>query len=364
MTFINPAQKLFAHMGTLTALQNGEVPPPLSIEIDTSNRCSLGCNWCHFAFTHTRGPLAGKREKPDGAIPGGDLLDTELAKRMLFQFADAGVGCITWTGGGEPTLHPDFDELVRYTGSYGCELPQGLYTHGGHIDEQRAALLKREATFVYVSLDAANAGDYKRDKGVDRFQPACDGIRRLVAAEGSATIGVGFLVTADNWNQTATAARLVYELGADYIQFRPTVHYSQERPGALGEDTGWMRDAIAALRALKRGWDVDRPGFVEVDFGRFDGYRDWVGHGYAMCWWSALQTVVTPNGSMWTCVNKREHPASLLGSLAEESFAEIWARRPVADVDGSCRVMCRGHVANQALDHVMAQRSAPHAAFV
>lgn len=352
-SFIDPRLKVFGHMDRLAALKTGEAPPPINVECDLSNRCSLGCQWCHFAYTHVRGPLKGKQEKPAGAIPGGDLMDTELALRIVREFADAGVASITWTGGGEPTLHPDFDSIVEAAAT--TRLKQGLYTHGGHLNPDRAALLKAVMTFVYVSLDAADRESYKRDKGVDRFEAACDGVRRLSVAEGAATVGVGYLVTPDNWQHAERAIALVDELGGDYIQFRPTVRFDQATPEQLAEETGWLNDAIDHLERLQG----DR---VIVDLDRFRGYRDWRGHGYPTCWWSGLQTVVTPNGKVWTCVNKREHPAAEIGDLSRESFASLWARRPIARVDGSCRISCRGHVANSVLDEIMAPR--PHPEFV
>ena len=134
-TYIDPARKLYAHMDRLVALKAGANPSPVNVEIDLTNRCSLGCAWCHFGYTHTRGPLAGKREKPDGAIAGGDVMDRKLALAIVKQLAAGGVRSVTWTGGGEPTLHPEFDEVVVVAHAHG--LDQGVYTHGGHIDADR-----------------------------------------------------------------------------------------------------------------------------------------------------------------------------------------------------------------------------------
>src|SRR5512139_1310988 len=116
--YIDPRAKLLHHLDRLYAIQRGAIAPPVNIEIDLSNRCSLGCEWCHFAYTHTRGPLAGKRDKPDASIPGGDLMDTYLARRIIDQLAENGVRSVTWTGGGEPTLHPHFNEIIEYTAQY------------------------------------------------------------------------------------------------------------------------------------------------------------------------------------------------------------------------------------------------------
>jgi MoaA/NifB/PqqE/SkfB family radical SAM enzyme len=354
-TYINPGMKLFQHMDKLHEIKLGHRPPPVNVEIDLSNRCSLGCSWCHFAYTHTRGPLAGKMDKPQDAIGGGDLMQRDFASDIFRQLADAGVKSITFTGGGEPTVHPDFDHIVHYAAMQGLEM--GMYSHGGHINQKRAAYLKRHFTWVFVSLDECTPEAYKASKGVDRFDKATEGIRNLVAAEGNATVGVGFLLHEGNWRDTHKMVRLGKELGADYVQFRPTVHFAMNKPGELAENTSWITGALAHLGAYTHD------SFVIADAERFRMYRDWDGHGYSQCHWSALQTVITPNGKVWRCTNKREHPGALLGDLSVESFADVWARSggPCA-VDSACRVLCRGHIANLTLDKVMQPMA--HANFV
>lgn len=354
--YIDPRHKVLRHLDKLHQLAHyGNTSAPVNVEIDASNVCSLGCSWCHFGYTHTRGPLAGKHAKPDGAIDGGHMLDWTLAQRILTQLAGCGVKSVTWTGGGEPTLNPHFDEMVRHAAAVGLE--QGLYTHGGHIDAKRAALLKSTLTWVYVSLDECTPDAYQRGKGVNRFRQATDGIRRLVAAEGTATVGVGFLLHPDNFRQVPAMVELGRLLGVDYMQFRPRVTYSQDAPNQLAEDTQWVWRAIAQLAPY-----ADDPDVV-MDTDRFAMYRDWQGHGYTTCHWSALQTVITPNGKVWRCVNKREHPDALLGDLVQEDFASLWARAGGAcTVNAACRLMCRGHISNLTLDGILA--STPHANFI
>lgn len=347
MNYINPRSKLFQHMPTLALIQQGRKPPPVNVEIDLSNRCSLGCSWCHFAYTHTKGPLVGKMDKPADAIPGGDLMDENLAYAIVEGLKTAGVKSITWTGGGEPTLHPKFDHIACH--AYVNGLDQGMYTHGGHIDQQRAATIKQRFTWVFVSLDECTPDSYKASKGVNRFQAACDGIRNLVEAKGDATIGVGFLIHAGNWQDIHAMVRLGHELGVNYVQFRPTVHFEQDEPGKSVEtDTAWIRHAMGRLNAYKHD------SFVIADRERFAMYADWQGHGYKTCNWSALQTVITPNGKVWRCTNKREHPSALLGDLSVESFETMWARSGgPCQVDSECRILCRGHIANLTLDGIM-----------
>ena len=351
MSYIDPPDKLLHHVDRLAELKAGAMPAPINLEIDLSNRCSLGCEGCHFGYTHTRGPLANS-DKPIDVQAMGDLMDVHLAKRMLSEAYVMGVRSVTWTGGGEPTLHPQFDEIASWS-----LMPQGMYTNGCHISPARARLLRHKFAWVYVSLDYAERFDYKLYKKADKFEDAITGIARLADAPGEATIGVGFLLWRENWTQMHQMIDLAFAQGADYVQFRPMILHKLHSPGEIQEDTGWMDDLINDLRAISH-----HPGVI-VDVDRFVNYRDWDGHGYPTCWWSALQTVITPNGKLWTCVNRRGFKGDEIGDLNTDTLYNIWQQHQVKQVDHDCRVMCRGHVPNTVLDKVMSN-SNPHNYFV
>lgn len=345
--YIAPRSKLFAHLPTLEAIRRGEKPAPINVELDISFRCDYRCQNCHFAYTHTRGPWAGKVDKPEGAIDGGDLMDYDLACRIFDQLATYGVKSLTFTGGGEPSIHPRFDDIIKRAHSVGLEL--GIYTHGSFITDDRAAWMKKHFKWIYISFDAHDAESYKAHKGVNRFAKVCANIKRLVALEGDATIGMGFLIHNDNWKQIHEMARLGRNLGVDYVQFRPLVLHESHDPGAKQDaDTTWALRATGRLNAYKGD------SFVVADIARFEEYANWRGHGYQQCYFSALQTVITPNGKAWRCTNKREYPDGLLGDLSTESFADMWERSGgTCMVNDKCRIFCRGHSSNQTLQGVM-----------
>lgn len=356
MTYIDPRTKALWHLDRLTALrQTGKTPAPVNVEIDLSNRCDLKCAGCHFAYTHTRGPWASSAARLEGAVPGGDLMPPDLALSILNQLHAAGVHSVTWTGGGEPTLHPAFDQITHHASLLGLE--QGIYTHGGHLDASRAAVMRQEFTWIYVSMDGCNQESYAKHKGVDRFDRVCANVRGLVQAGGAATVGLGFLLHGSNWSDIHEMVRLGRELGVDYVQFRPLILFEHATPTELIAETEWIQRALGRLGAYRDD------AFVVADPQRFLMYQKWKGHGYETCHWAAMQTVITPNGKVWRCVNKREHPEALIGDLATETFADVWARagKPCA-VDAACRLMCRGHICNLTLDSIM--REPEHVNFI
>lgn len=121
--------------------------------------------------------------------------------------------------------------------------------------------------------------------------------------------------------------------------------YDHTKPSIAAEDVQW------ALNVADTEFDQELV-HVEFDQPRFLEYGNWRGHGYTRCLWSALQTVVTPDGRVWTCCNKRGIDSACLGDLTKESFSEIWKRRPVAQVNDQCRILCRGHMPNKFLHQI------------
>jgi MoaA/NifB/PqqE/SkfB family radical SAM enzyme len=348
------ADKVFAHVDRIAAWRAGDKPAPVTIEWDLSNRCSRGCSFCHFAYTHTRGPLANSHQKPAGATSGGDLADTALVMRALGETAQAGVQGVIWTGGGEPTLHPDFDLIAHEAARVGVK--QGMYTHGGHIGESRARLIRETFTWVVVSLDRHTEATYRAYKG-NGFHKSCDGVRRLTAVPGACVVGVSFLLDSESWHDAPAMLELARSLGAEYTTFRPMVQFDQADPAEAEGDRSWVTAAEPMLRALGEMPDV------ACDADRFLAYRDWTGRSYDVCYGIRMSTTITPDGRVWLCPNRREFPDSSIGDLREESFAAVWARHPGEWRDfRQCRVMCRLHLMNEALAAIETPRA--HVEFV
>lgn len=351
MTYITPS-KVFSHMGRLVSWDRGAVAAPVTVEVDLSNVCSLGCQFCHMAYTHVAGPRAGS-DAPDGFAGTGRLADPDVFVRAFAEMRQAGVRALVFSGGGEPTLHPKFETFVEQ--ATGLEL--GMYTLGGHLSEARAELVRDRFTWVVVSLDAVDASTYAAEKRVpqSRFADALKGAASL--ANGRAAVGISFLLHAGNWQLMPDMRRLGQRLGAHYVTFRPTIETDASELSQIAGNRFWVSDALPMLREHATYADV------EVDPDRFIEYRDWRGHGYQTCYGIRLVTQITPDGRVWVCPNRRGIAGSELGDLTKESFSAIWSRHPGqwSNLAG-CRAMCRLHQVNRTLDMVYAPRA--HEAFV
>jgi MoaA/NifB/PqqE/SkfB family radical SAM enzyme len=347
MTYITP-DKVYAHLDRLAAWRRGEAPPPVTLEWDLTNRCSRGCDGCHFAYTHTRGPLAKRRQADTG-----DEADTPTVLRALEQAAQMGVQGVVWTGGGEPTLHPDFDTITTFAHVAG--LKQGVYTHGGHIDAVRGRRMARHFAWAVVSLDAHDAASYTAYKG-SGFATACDGVRHLTG--GNCVVGASFLLGRNTWQDAPAMLALGRSLGASYATFRPMILYDLADPAVASEDTGWITAALPMLQSL-----ADTEGVI-CDVSRFIAYRDWKRERpYTTCYGVRLNATITPDGRVWVCPNRRGFEGSSIGSIHHDSLSTIWERHPGQWTDFTkCRVMCRLHQVNERLAALEAPM--PHTEFV
>lgn len=353
MSYITPS-KVFSHLGRLANWQRGGVSAPVMVEVDLSNVCSLGCQSCHFAYTHVAGPRKGSAA-PDGFDGTGRFADLEVFSRAFVEMAQVGVKGLVFSGGGEPTLHPQFDAFAQAAAATGLEL--GMYTLGGHLPEARATLVRELFTWVVISLDAVDATTYAAEKRVpqSRFVEALKGATSL--ASGRAVVGISFLLHAGNWRQLPEMRRLGQRLGAHYVTFRPTIETDPSHLAQIAGDRTWVTAALPLLREYAAYDDV------EADPERFIEYRDWQRHSYDTCYGIRFVTQLTPDGRLWVCPNRRGLPGSELGDLTTQSFAEIWDRHPGQWTDFTdCRAMCRLNQVNKTLATVYAPRA--HEAFV
>jgi hypothetical protein len=118
--------------------------PLLSINLDLTTACDHACGHCVDDEVINTGPK----------YSGDNVLAT------IDTLADRGLCSVILIGGGEPTLHPKFGEVVRHIKARGLEL--GLVTHGGHARKIVEVADQFQATdWVRFSIDAATNETYQ-----------------------------------------------------------------------------------------------------------------------------------------------------------------------------------------------------------
>ena len=155
-SFTSNSVKLLKHLDKLKNLQDGEAPSPVMAHISLINACNLTCSFCCFANRDLT-----------------DRLSTERVKKALDSFKKIGVTGIEFTGGGEPTLHPDFEEIARYAKSLGFSL--GLCTNGKNLGKK----IKKETVSLFSWIRIGLYGLYE---GYDYDLSVFDGTNCTISA--------------------------------------------------------------------------------------------------------------------------------------------------------------------------------------
>jgi MoaA/NifB/PqqE/SkfB family radical SAM enzyme len=136
--------------------------PPYYVNIEPNNVCNLRCSICSM----------------DGSRPGG-FMDPSLFRRVADDAAASGVTEARLFLGGEPLLHPDIAELVRY--AEGVGLITCIHTNAVRLDESMSdALLDAGLSQISFSFDGETAEEYERVRVGARFDQVLANILRFL----------------------------------------------------------------------------------------------------------------------------------------------------------------------------------------
>lgn len=182
-----------------------------------------------------------------------ELTTMEIKSLVLDRFQECGLRVVYFFGG-EPTLHKDFIELIRY--STKKDLYVRFDTNGLKLVDKNFVKAIKDAgiIFLLVSLDSANPQVHDRFRGLKgAWKSAIQAIRNCV--ETSIPVGISTVVTKQSLKKGDT--RKIIQLGKDLGVFRIRLL----TPMMVGR---WYRRKEIRLskEELKEFWSLLEPNFV------------------------------------------------------------------------------------------------------
>jgi len=292
----NPSKVMF-HFDRLRDIVKGDMPAPVTVEIDPSNICNHNCVWCMFADF--------KKERPV-SIP------QEKLRSIIIELSKIGVRSITFTGGGEPLCNPATPDAMRLCRDLNVEC--GLVTNGGLIHDHLETIAKT-CKFCRISLDAGTKVTHEklhRPKAGRRFNEILEDIKTLKRLNPNMTIGVAFLVHDENYYEIEIVTRKVKETKADYIQIRPVIQ------GISFSTASKAQELIEEARA-----HADDDFKVYAIMHRFTEIFD-IKRKFSKCRATPLICSIGADLNVYICCQLRGDPKFIIGNLKDKSFKEIW----------------------------------------
>lgn len=294
--------KIYYYIREVEKILEGSFVPPVSCEVDPSNKCQLACSFCMYKDWR-------KEELVD--------LDYDVFKELCFDLAEGGTKSITFTGGGEPLMNKCFNDMAFHANQ---SFDIGLVTNGIFLDRLEPHLIN-EFVFIRISLDAGSSDVYKTVKGADYFDKVVKNLELILKwrkRPEKTTIGISYVICDENEKDIDIAKKMSEELGVDYIQFKP----------ALVNGDNFNTYSIADSKTEKA---------QTILTNRF------VAEDTLPCHVAGLVGIVAATGKVYFCCQHRGHEEYELGSLYRDQFHHIWSRRaniiPQVNKCAPCRYM-------------------------
>lgn len=186
-------------------------PPPLTLHIEPTNHCNLSCEMC---FQPSMKRAKGK-------------MNLALYRWIIDQ-AEGWVAHLQLANFGEPLLHPDLPEMVRYAAKRGFFVE--LFTNGVLLDDASAkALIEAGTGKINVSIDALDPATYKTLRGTD-LEPVLKNLKGLRELRQQMKSKTPFIVLAaadlaSNPGEPEKVALRFHEFGADHFYITPSMNW-------------------------------------------------------------------------------------------------------------------------------------------
>ncbi|WIX77147.1 mycofactocin radical SAM maturase [Amycolatopsis carbonis] len=273
---------------------------PICLTWELTYACNLSCVHCLSS--------SGRRDPRE--------LTTAECKALIDEFERMQVFYVN-IGGGEPTVRPDFWELVDYATEHHVGVK--FSTNGIKItDEVAAKLAASDYVDVQISLDGATEEVNDAVRGPGSYRTAVRAMERLRDA-GFADFKVSVVVTRQNAGQLDAFKAIADRYGA---QLRLT----RLRPSGRGADVWDELHPTAAQQRELYDWLVANGDNVLTgdSFFHLAGYGDGGLPGLNLCGAGRVVCLVDPVGDVYACPFAI-HDTFLAGNIRSDGgFAPVW----------------------------------------
>jgi len=324
---------------------------PLSINLDLTSACNFACPHCvDSTIINTTRTLA-----------------FETIQASIDTMAEHGLLSVILIGGGEPTLHKDFEKIVRIIKERRMQV--GIVTNGSKLTKvARVADLLEEGDWVRLSLDAGHEDTFAkshRPRGDVRLAGILQAASALKRANARISLGYSFVIVwqgieinghelCPNIAEMSEAVKQAADHGFDYVSFKPCLIRLEDshkesllaKPGSLSEDEiiAEVQEGLAQARTAADGKvkileSVNLKALLEKRLSELKTQP-------RVCHAQFFRTVLTPSG-VFHCPALRgvdkgriAGPEGYAGKAAfEKTMANLEGSIKTFDAQAECRVV-------------------------
>lgn len=334
------------HLDDIKYLREGKDIVPRHVHIIISDLCNQNCHFCAYRM---EGGFSTELFSQDGKKNPNRQIPIAKVKEILDDCADLGVKAIEFTGGGEPTVHNGWLEILGYAQSLG--LQTGLVTNGVRLVNHPAV---QALTWLRISLDAGTPETYERIRQSKAWNNVMSNMRMAGSLKGP-LVGVGFVVTRENYRELVDAAQLVKDAGIPYL--RVSAMFSTE--GEAYYQGIFME--IARQRMMAKILETNSFKIVDFFIDRLNDLKQ-KAPDYQFCGEQQFVLYIGGDQNVYTCCTNAYTTKGLLGSLKYRRFSEFLANTRRYDFDARGCHDCQFNEKNRIVNYLISEP--PHVDFI
>ena len=299
----------------------GEFPPLLFFELTPA--CNNACVGCGNVFADNRSPV------PLSAQEWCAVLDRIAPSTSWLKIT-----------GGEPTLHPEFEEIIEYVAALG--IPFTLFTNARWSQPQRLVRFLAgipQLDGLLVSLHGARAQSHEAFTCTPRsFDETVANIR--LAIDAGLKVTTSTVLTRHSCSEVEAIVALGQELGADHAAFQRFIGAAlpEIEPGELE-----LQQAVEAIEDIASGENrIGDNGRGPKGNGKPARFGTPIPHCFAAnssygCLAGTGQATIDPWGNVRPC----NHAPLVCGNLLTQPLEEIWHSATMETWRGMIPEECR-----------------------
>jgi mycofactocin radical SAM maturase len=284
--------------GRLTDELKRGLDAPICLTWEITYGCNLACIHCLSS--------SGRRDPNE--------LSTAEAMAVVDELHDMQVFYVN-IGGGEPTIRPDFYDIVDYAVGRGVGVK--FSTNGSTITPSRAAMLAAaDYVDVQISIDGAVAATNDGVRGIGSYDTARRAMDHLAEA-GFGPFKISVVMTRHNIGELDAFEAIADGYGA---QLRLT----RLRPSGRGADTWHDLHPTAEQQVELYHWLLDRPNTLTGDsFFHLSALGEAL-PGLNLCGAGRVVCLIDPVGDVYACPFVL-HDQFRAGSVRDAGgFTSVW----------------------------------------
>ncbi|MFM8832573.1 MAG: SPASM domain-containing protein [Cytophagales bacterium] len=263
---------------------------PLSISIEPTTSCNLRCPECPSGLRSFTRPTG--------------MLQHDLFRHVIDELHPT-LSYLIFYFQGEPYLHPQFLDLVRY--STEKKIYTATSTNAHYLNDKNAeATVRSGLDRLIISIDGTSQETYQSYRVGGNLDKVIEGTKNIIAwkrklKSQTPHVIFQFLVVKPNEHEIPEVYRIAQQLGVDEVKLKTAQIYDYQNGSPL----------IPTQPKYSR--------YKEMSDGTYTIKNAFDNH----CWKMWHSCVVTWDGKVVPCCfDKDAH--HVLGDLTQQSFTEIW----------------------------------------